>query len=292
MGNMKTSLRASAVAVSIAVLASQIPSVAAAAEDPSGMAALHAAERASGQNETTSEAGSADVTVPARADQAVQVHGASASASIGIRPELSGSLDSITDSTTTLVRDSARSVVIQSGPHSVSLMSVLADASSPTSTTFDLALPAHDTLLLDPLGGVIVENNGRAVGRFNAPWAVDADGRALPTSYTVTGNTITQTVDTTGAVFPVVADPHYTWGWVTGTVYFNVSETEKMAASATFVAALGAFLPPPFDLIVVASSGYIALRAAWALADHKCIAIRSNSNIFEYSGSQGDGYCR
>ncbi len=36
---------------------------------------------------------------------------------------------------------------------------------------------------------------------------MDAEGKHLPTSYTVSGNTLTQTVDTRGAVYPVVADP-------------------------------------------------------------------------------------
>ncbi|WP_165399841.1 hypothetical protein [Xylanimonas ulmi] len=47
----------------------------------------------------------------------------------------------------------------------------------------------------------------------DAPWAVDAEGRALPTAYTVDADgTITQHVDTTGAVFPVVSDPS-AWWW-------------------------------------------------------------------------------
>lgn len=81
----------------------------------------------------------------------------------------------------------------------------------------------------DPLGGVLVINNatGKFDGRISAPWAYDATGKALPTSFTISGDTITQHVDATGAVFPVVADPHYTWGWISGTVYFNKTETAK-----------------------------------------------------------------
>lgn len=39
------------------------------------------------------------------------------------------------------------------------------------------------------------------------PWAVDAAGKQLPTRYEVQGTTLSQIVDTTGATYPVVADP-------------------------------------------------------------------------------------
>jgi len=49
-----------------------------------------------------------------------------------------------------------------------------------------------------------------------APWAVDANGVSLPTSYTVKGKTIIQTIDTKGAAFPIVSDPD--WWWWTATI--------------------------------------------------------------------------
>ena len=39
------------------------------------------------------------------------------------------------------------------------------------------------------------------------PWAKDNNGKDLPTSYSVNGNNLRQTIDFTGAVFPVTADP-------------------------------------------------------------------------------------
>ena len=47
------------------------------------------------------------------------------------------------------------------------------------------------------------------MGHLPAPWAVDATGTQLPTGYVVEGDQLTQTVDTSGAVFPVVADPFF-----------------------------------------------------------------------------------
>lgn len=47
---------------------------------------------------------------------------------------------------------------------------------------------------------------------LSAPWAKDAEGRDLATSYSVEGDTVVQTVDVTDASFPVVADPTWTVG--------------------------------------------------------------------------------
>lgn len=45
------------------------------------------------------------------------------------------------------------------------------------------------------------------VGLFSQPWAIDANGTALPTTFSVKDDQLIQQVDTSEAVFPVVADP-------------------------------------------------------------------------------------
>lgn len=45
------------------------------------------------------------------------------------------------------------------------------------------------------------------IGAFTAPWSVDANGTQLPSRYEVSGDQLTQVVDTSGAAFPVVSDP-------------------------------------------------------------------------------------
>jgi hypothetical protein len=64
--------------------------------------------------------------------------------------------------------------------------------------------------------------------RIQTPWAVDAAGKDLPTSYTFAGGVLTQKVDTTGASFPVVADPTYTTGYLSK--YAHLSRTEVFQA--------------------------------------------------------------
>lgn len=64
-------------------------------------------------------------------------------------------------------------------------------------------------------GGFIFLNEFGELGGWIEPaWAVDADGALLPTSYEVLpGGIIRQNIDTTGATFPIVADPKSKWKW-------------------------------------------------------------------------------
>lgn len=49
------------------------------------------------------------------------------------------------------------------------------------------------------------------VMKSGVPWAIDATGKKLPTSYIIDGDKVYQHVQTDGAVFPVVADPDFAW---------------------------------------------------------------------------------
>ncbi|SDM18707.1 hypothetical protein SAMN05444921_10512 [Streptomyces wuyuanensis] len=96
----------------------------------------------------------------------------------------------------------------------------LKDRSAATTHRFDLDLPDGAELVPDGEGGYQIlqgadgEGGKRAVGAIDAPWAKDARGEAVPTSYTLDGNTLVQTVETSeSTAFPVVADPKISLGW-------------------------------------------------------------------------------
>jgi hypothetical protein len=55
-------------------------------------------------------------------------------------------------------------------------------------------------------GGLVILEGDNVVASVDAPWASDATGRSLTTSYQIDGSTIVQAVDTAGATFPVLAD--------------------------------------------------------------------------------------
>lgn len=58
-------------------------------------------------------------------------------------------------------------------------------------------------------------NSGEQVGAIAAPWAFDADGNAVTTSYTIEGDVLIQTIEhLDSAVYPVLADPWFKpWTW-------------------------------------------------------------------------------
>jgi len=169
----------------------------------------------------------------------------------------------------------------------------LNDNTAPTSYSFVFTLPAKASLASDGRGGYdvlqsITDGIVVSVGHLDAPWAKDTNGKHLATSYTQDGLTITQHVATTGARFPVTADPHFTWGWITGTVYFSKSETAKAAASIGFLGSTAFLGPPPFNVILGLSAAYYTLVAGWAQAEGKCLSIKSAGGAGIYSG----GTCR
>ena len=52
-----------------------------------------------------------------------------------------------------------------------------------------------------------------AASVITEPWAVDADGEAVRTAYKLSGNAIVQTIQHSGAAYPVVADPTVSLAW-------------------------------------------------------------------------------
>jgi hypothetical protein len=82
---------------------------------------------------------------------------------------------------------------------------------------------------VDPEGrGVWLINasTGKIAGRVHTPWGYDRLGNRIPTSLTIAGLDgevlrLSYTLPATRDRFPVTIDPHFTWGWITGTIYFN-----------------------------------------------------------------------
>lgn len=65
-----------------------------------------------------------------------------------------------------------------------------------------------------PAGKTVPETTQQDVATLAAPWAVDANGKSVPTHYEINGTTVNQVVDTTpDTAYPVTADPSVAW-WV------------------------------------------------------------------------------
>lgn len=149
------------------------------------------------------------------------------------------------------------------------------------------------------VGGLWLINarTGKAAASVHAPWAYDRLGSRLPVQLTLAGPDSDQfklslVLPATRDRFPVTVDPHYTWGWITGTVYFNREETEAFAISTEAVSILAEIAPPPWGTVLSIYATVLNIVAQIAIADAECVALKSNGVVFAYSGSEGDGYCR
>lgn len=115
-------------------------------------------------------------------------------------------------------------------------------------------------------------------GGFTVPWAKDANGQSVPTYLQVEGSDLVQIVEfDENTAFPIVADPRFDWGIVSGHAYFNKEETRMMAAAgAGGIAALPwiALIPPPFQEVVLANVVNISAWAISAQATGKCLALK------------------
>lgn len=175
------------------------------------------------------------------------------------------------------------------------VMAVLPDASQ-TSANFALTIPAgakvekHDdgTVVIAREFKVGIQDYLEVYATIEAPWAVDAAGTSLPTSYTVNGNVLTQNVDTAGATFPVVADPTTAvFGWYLGpVVYITFSRADTLwihfniwqapVASTVMCAVFGGYAAIGCGIAFIYSIHAIDVQATYANSVyHRCLKIRT-----------------
>jgi hypothetical protein len=136
-----------------------------------------------------------------------------------------------------------------------------------------------------------LDASGLPAGHFEAPWAVDSAGLDVTTTYRVEGNVLVQSVLHTDN-YPVIADPKYDWGWVTGTAYLNRKQTRSMK-TLSYGATVAAGLCAAFAAQTLGASCAVsaALYAQWnyvagnADGDGKCIKIKVPTMwAYAYSG--------
>lgn len=142
--------------------------------------------------------------------------------------------DELVPTDVTVVRaDDSTELVVFASQSSLMAVVIIANAGAPTEYRFENAVPDGHTAAVHSDGSVrFFDTDGNEVAGILAPWAIDADAKAVPTHYTLDGTTLVQTVDHRGASYPVVADPLYvpiavticlastTCGYVATSTYF------------------------------------------------------------------------
>ena len=97
---------------------------------------------------------------------------------------------------------------------------------------FTKAVPEGHDAKIQPDGLIrFLDSQGEGAGGIAPPWAVDAAGNVVSTSFALDGDTLIQTVDHDGAVYPVIADPF----WMTVVVVVLLyAPRVTVAATATY----------------------------------------------------------
>jgi hypothetical protein len=206
----------------------------------------------------TSAAGT-DATIPVDPGQAIELAdalGAAPALTVDLPVEAVVSTGEIASDGTVVFpgRGDSADVAVQVGPDgSVRIHTVMPRREA--GDTYTYTFGDGVTPVLEEDGGALLVAGDPAgvsavVGEVAPPWAVDARGRIVQTTYTVHGDGLVQTVHPDEAtVYPVVADPSVTVG--TGIyVYFSKVETKGIAASPVtdkykYVSALCALIPNP-----------------------------------------------
>ncbi len=173
---------------------------------------------------------------------------------------------------------------------SVQILTTIADANAPTEYSYQFDLAPGAALVTTGQGGVdIVEADGSVSRTIEAPWAVDANGKAVPTHYFVVGDTLTQVIDVdTSTAYPVVADPTVKAGWWGILPVYRITFTKAETADAKsktgspFATASAAFcgLLPGTTVKIACAFFYTLIRvdlnqnATDAVNQNKCLAVR------------------
>lgn len=169
------------------------------------------------------------------------------------------------DGTVVYTGEGSVDLAIQSSETGVRLQTILNDASAPSEYTYTFE-GLSPKLNADGTVDLIQESEGIAitVGHIEEPWARDARGRSVATSYRVEGDSVIQTVARASA-YPVVADPSVQTSCVWyGMCYVKLDRatTKKVAngtALASIAAGILALIPNP---VSAAIAGVISLRLA------------------------------
>lgn len=167
----------------------------------------------------------------------------------------------------------------------VRLVLTMGSADSPTRYEFGLGDSSEAVeLSLAPNGGVQVsDTSGGDLGFIAPPWAMDANGDAVPTHYELDGDTLVQVVEHEGAAYPVVADPSFQsdCGYVTCTLRFNRAKTAQARNASYLVLAAatvcGAFSGPVALLCgaaIAPAAGVIAFAAGTYYDGGDCLKIK------------------
>jgi hypothetical protein len=239
--NVRRPVRLTAVAVAAALAIATVGTASAAAEEPSDSVEEVAAVLALAPPPTEGAAIEGERVPVAEIELPEDPSEGLALGALTVHlPGASAAEDAIALSGDTVVyADASPGVTVAAEQFNGGVRALIVIDSPAAQTRYDFPMSGAQTVSLLPDGGVAIVAQDGLVTIVPPAWAKDAYGASVPTHYEVNGTTITQVVDHVGAAYPVVADPEYTSGWVTWTVYFNRTETRDISRGSTLAAVCG-----------------------------------------------------
>ncbi len=110
--------------------------------------------------------------------------------------------------------DDSVEAVLQATGFGVRVMTVLSDANAPHEYKYTFDVP-EGTELVEHGAGSSLEFEDDLFGTLLDPWAVDQNGKDVPTTYTWDSGVLTQRVDLSdpNIAYPVVADPAWSYAY-------------------------------------------------------------------------------
>jgi len=138
-------------------------------------------------------------------------------------------------------QDGTHAAVAAKADGTLQLLSVISGPDAPTEFVYGLSTDVPLKLeRLDDGSVVGYTAAGIPVLTVATPWATDANGNSVSTSFEVVGQDLIQVVnhEAPGVAYPVVADPQLTWYWWGYITKFNRSETRQIANASSDAAAL------------------------------------------------------
>lgn len=115
------------------------------------------------------------------------------------------------------VTDSSQVVTAVKDDSTVQIATLLQNATAPERYDYVIDVPEGARLELRNGQPFIWATDGSLIGGFFPAWAVDAEGRDVPTRYEVEGNTLTQVVlhrAASSVAYPILADPAHRRGMI------------------------------------------------------------------------------
>jgi hypothetical protein len=275
-----------ALAVSAALVAAQGGGASASTAQPDGAHALATALNRTGTDiagvspsqvksndsfaSLTSNANT-QIAVPRTARDGISVTTpAGVSVKIGIAQSATTKSSKATNSSMVTYRGDRLDVAVQATKDGgVRQIFVLKEKAAPSNFTIPVSLPSGFSLVKQADGSVSAYNSktGATAGAFYAPWALDAKGASVPTSFEVRGNQLIQSVATSSTTsFPVVADPWWGYQWkISATNANRISSALYGGAGVSTIVAIlcgGSIVGIPCAVAYGVAAGLLAIGGA------------------------------